>query len=422
MTTTLNPFRPLLDSIENRTATVGVIGLGYVGLPLVLLFSESGFRVIGFDVDEKKTEALARGESYIRHIGPERVAAAFSSGRREATDDYDRLAECDAILICVPTPLGAHREPDLSYVRMTAEAIAQASAQGQLVVLESTTYPGTTREELLHALQRARGCECGTDFFLAFSPEREDPGNEKFNTKNIPKVVGGIDEPSLRAAVALYSAAIDHIVPVSQHRSRGVVEAAREHLPRREHRPRQRAEGRLRPHGHQRLGSHRRGQHEAVRVHAVLSRARPRRALHPARPVLSDLEGRRARDVGALHRAGRRDQHRHAALRHRSDGRGDQRAGEERARRESARPRAVVQAEHRRRPRVAVVRADRAAARARRRGVVLRSVHPGREARAQVRPRPGLGAVHGRGVRQVRRRAALDAARSVQGRRALSRT
>jgi UDP-N-acetyl-D-glucosamine dehydrogenase len=214
MTTNPEPVQPLLDSITNRTATVGVIGLGYVGLPLVLLFSESGFRVVGFDVDRKKTEALGRGESYIRHIGPERVAAAFGGGKAQATDDYDRLAECDAILICVPTPLGAHREPDLSFVRMTAEAVAKRLRKGQLVVLESTTYPGTTREELLSRF-KARAMECGTDFFLAFSPEREDPGNEKFHTKNIPKVVGGIDEPSLRAAVALYSAAIDRIVPVS---------------------------------------------------------------------------------------------------------------------------------------------------------------------------------------------------------------
>ncbi|HEV7237679.1 MAG TPA: nucleotide sugar dehydrogenase [Thermoanaerobaculia bacterium] len=206
--------RSFIDAIETRNATVGVIGLGYVGLPLVLLFSESGFRVIGFDLDEKKTSALARGESHIRHIGPQRVAAVFNSGRAEATTDYDRLAECDAILICVPTPLGAHREPDLSYVRQTAEAIAQRLRKGQLIVLESTTYPGTTREELLSRFT-ARGLTCGTDFFLAFSPEREDPGNERFNTKNIPKVVGGIDAPSLRAAVALYEAAIDHIVPVS---------------------------------------------------------------------------------------------------------------------------------------------------------------------------------------------------------------
>jgi UDP-N-acetyl-D-glucosamine dehydrogenase len=203
----------LLNSIQNRTATVGVIGLGYVGLPLVLLFSESGFRIIGFDVDDKKIDALHRGESYIRHIGPERVAAAFSAGRAEATADYDRLSECDAIVICVPTPLGHHREPDLKYVRMTAEAIAKRLRKGQLVILESTTYPGTTREELLTRFT-ARGMTCGSDFFLAFSPEREDPGNEKYHTKNIPKVVGGIDDASLQAAVALYSAAIDTIVPV----------------------------------------------------------------------------------------------------------------------------------------------------------------------------------------------------------------
>src|SRR5688572_31210392 len=166
MTTQPEPVHPLLDSIHDHTATVGVIGLGYVGLPLVLLFSESGYRVIGFDVDRKKTEALARGESYIRHIGPQRVASAFGSGRAEATDDYDRLAECDAILICVPTPLGAHREPDLSYVHMTAEAVAKRLRKGQLIVLESTTYPGTTREELLsrfHArTTEARAMTCGT--------------------------------------------------------------------------------------------------------------------------------------------------------------------------------------------------------------------------------------------------------------------
>jgi UDP-N-acetyl-D-glucosamine dehydrogenase len=208
------PVDELIRKIEDRTATVGVIGLGYVGLPLVLLFSESGFRVIGFDVDTAKTEALARGESYIRHIGPERVATVFRSGRAEATANYDRLAECDAILICVPTPLGSHREPDLKYVRMTAEVIAERLRPGQLIVLESTTYPGTTREELLTRFTD-RGFACGSDFLLAFSPEREDPGNERFHTKNIPKVVGGIDEPSLRAASALYGAAIDHIVPVT---------------------------------------------------------------------------------------------------------------------------------------------------------------------------------------------------------------
>jgi UDP-N-acetyl-D-glucosamine dehydrogenase len=216
MTTTIAPEtnEMLIESIRNRTARVGVIGLGYVGLPLVLLLEETGFAVLGFDVDTKKTEMLNRGESYIRHIGGERIFKAFAREDVVATADFDRLAECDAIIICVPTPLGAHREPDLRYIRMTAEQIALRLRPGQLVVLESTTYPGTTREELLPRLE-GPGLVCGQDFFLGFSPEREDPGNERFNTRNIPKVVGGIDTPSLRAMMELYGAIVDHVVPVS---------------------------------------------------------------------------------------------------------------------------------------------------------------------------------------------------------------
>ncbi len=208
----------LLDSflkrVETREAVVGVVGLGYVGLPLVLLYEEAGFSVVGFDVDAEKAERLTAGDSYIRHIGPERVRKAFVGGKARAVSDFSGMAECDAIIICVPTPLGAHREPDLKYIRITAETIAKHLHRGQLVVLESTTYPGTTREELLTRFEAA-GLRCGTDFFLAFSPEREDPGNEKFNTRNIPKVVGGVDPPSLRAAAALYGAAIDQVYPVS---------------------------------------------------------------------------------------------------------------------------------------------------------------------------------------------------------------
>ena len=213
----------LAAKIAGKQARVGVIGLGYVGLPLALLFEERGFRVTGFDVDPRKPEALARGESYIRHIGKERVAQAFKGGRIEATTAFDRLAECDAVLVCVPTPLGRHREPDLSYVRKTADEIAKRLRPGQLVVLESTTYPGTTREELLPRFE-ARGLACGKDFFLAFSPEREDPGNRSFNTQTIPKVVGGMDAASLDVAVALYGAAIQTVVPVS---SPEVAEAAK---------------------------------------------------------------------------------------------------------------------------------------------------------------------------------------------------
>jgi UDP-N-acetyl-D-glucosamine dehydrogenase len=204
----------LLEKISSRTAVVGVIGLGYVGLPLALLFEESGFPVIGFDIDPKKPEALNRGESYIKHIGPHRVADAFARGRIQATSDFDRLSECDAILVCVPTPLGKHRDPDLSYIRNTADEIARRLRPGQLVVLESTTYPGTTREELKPRFD-ARGLTAGEGYFLAFSPEREDPGNPKYHTKNIPKIVGGLDAPSQEAACALYGAAVDSVVPVS---------------------------------------------------------------------------------------------------------------------------------------------------------------------------------------------------------------
>ncbi|HEX7153255.1 MAG TPA: nucleotide sugar dehydrogenase [Thermoanaerobaculia bacterium] len=204
----------LLAKIERREARVGVIGLGYVGLPLVLLFAEAGFPVLGFDVDESKADALNRGDSYIRHIGADRVRHAFVGGTANATADFTRLGECDAILICVPTPLGDHREPDLKYIRITGETIARHLRPGQLIVLESTTYPGTTREELLTRFS-AKGFECGREFFLAFSPEREDPGNARFNTKNIPKVVGGIDPASQQVAVKLYGSIIDQIVPVS---------------------------------------------------------------------------------------------------------------------------------------------------------------------------------------------------------------
>jgi len=218
-----DPRHTLLSKIADRSARIGVIGLGYVGLPLVLLFEESGFPVTGFDVDPAKPEALHRGESYIRHIGRERVAKAFSRGRIIATTDFERLAECDAIIVCVPTPLGRHREPDLSFIRVTADEVARRLRPGQLVVLESTTYPGTTREELLPRFE-ARGLECGKGFFLAFSPEREDPGNKSFHTQNIPKVVGGMDPASLELATALYGAAIAQVVPVS---SPEVAEAAK---------------------------------------------------------------------------------------------------------------------------------------------------------------------------------------------------
>lgn len=221
--TELSSRQALLDKVVSRDATVGVIGLGYVGLPLVLLFAEGGFSVIGFDVDSDKTDALARGQSYISHITSERIAGVFKSERVRATTNFGCLAECDAILICVPTPLGKHREPDLRYVRVTAEQIAATIRPGQLVILESTTYPGTTREEVLPRLA-ANGMICGSDFFLAFSPEREDPGNRSHHAGNTPKLVGGVDEAGCEVAVALYSAVVEQVISVS---SAEVAEAAK---------------------------------------------------------------------------------------------------------------------------------------------------------------------------------------------------
>jgi UDP-N-acetyl-D-glucosamine dehydrogenase len=205
------------ERIASRSAVVGVIGQGYVGLPLALVFCEAGFRVVGFDLDPSKVEALTRGESYIKHIGPERVAKAVQSGRYRATTDFDGLAGCDAIMICVPTPLGRHREPDNSYIHRTAEQIATRLRRGQLIVLESTTYPGTTDSEVKPLLEKS-GLRCGEDFLLAFSPEREDPGRKDFDTRTIPKVVGGVDPRSTEVAAALYGAALAKVVPVSSAR------------------------------------------------------------------------------------------------------------------------------------------------------------------------------------------------------------
>jgi UDP-N-acetyl-D-glucosamine dehydrogenase len=213
----------LLARIRDRSAHVGVIGQGYVGLPLALVFVEAGFRATGFDVDAAKIAALMRSESYIKHIGAERLSKAVASGRFVATTDFDGLGQCDALFICVPTPLGRHREPDNSFIHSTAREIAKRLRPGQLIVLESTTYPGTTDGEVLPILAES-GLRCPEDYLLAFSPEREDPGNERFSTKGIPKIVGGLNPPSLEAAVALYGAAVDRVVPVSTTR---VAEAAK---------------------------------------------------------------------------------------------------------------------------------------------------------------------------------------------------
>jgi UDP-N-acetyl-D-glucosamine dehydrogenase len=204
----------LLKRIEDRKAVIGIIGMGYVGLPLAQTFCAAGFRLVGFDIDAAKVKALTAGRSYIKHIPSSGIRRMRQGDRFAATTDFARLRKVDAILICVPTPLTRQREPDLSYVTGTGEAIAPNLRRGQLVVLESTTYPGTTREDLIPILETS-GLAAGKDFLVAFSPEREDPGNPHFTTHQIPKVVGGLDKASLRAAAALYGAAVDRVVPVS---------------------------------------------------------------------------------------------------------------------------------------------------------------------------------------------------------------
>ena len=214
MMTLMDKAAQLRQAIDDKSARVGIVGLGYVGLPLVRTFAEAGFRCLGFDVDAIKVERLQRGESYIGHIPGAWIAESIAADRFEPAADMRRLAEADAILICVPTPLADNRDPDLTYVEATARQITAVLRPGQLIVLESTTYPGTTRDVVAPILNES-GLQLGRDYFLAYSPEREDPGNANYSTSRIPKVVGGIDAASRDLAVALYSQAVVEVVPVS---------------------------------------------------------------------------------------------------------------------------------------------------------------------------------------------------------------
>lgn len=207
----------LMELLKTRKAKVGVVGLGYVGLPLALAFNEAGFPVTGFDVDPVKVRDLEEGKSYLRHIPKERIATARGTERFDATSDFTRLGACDAVVIAVPTPLTPMREPDMTYVTKSAEAVAKTLRPGQLIVLESTTWPGTT-EEVVRPLLEASGLEAGVDFHLAFSPEREDPGNTGFETRTIPKLVGGVTPECLEHAATLYEGAIERVVRVSDTR------------------------------------------------------------------------------------------------------------------------------------------------------------------------------------------------------------
>ena len=238
----MNYKEQLLKKISSHSAKIGIIGLGYVGLPLGLTFTRKGFTVIGFDVDETKIPLLNAGKSYIKHIKAEDIAEAVNSKRFEATSDFSRLPEVDAIIICVPTPLNEHREPDISFIENSGKVVAKYIREGQLVVLESSTYPGTTEEVLLPLFEGTPSPDChfderreeksivpqekvgeglkvGKDFFLAFSPEREDPNNGYFNTATIPKVVGGVTADCLEVACAVYDQVIVKTVPVSSARA-----------------------------------------------------------------------------------------------------------------------------------------------------------------------------------------------------------
>ena len=207
----------LLRKIAEKKCVVGIVGMGYVGLPLMLRFAEVGYRVLGFDIDRTKVDALNSGRSYIEHIGADRIASA-RAGSFEATTDFSRAGEADALILCVPTPLNKYREPDVSFIVDTTESLVPYLRKGHLVSLESTTYPGTTDEELRPRIE-ARGLILGEDAFLVFSPEREDPGNPEFTTRTIPKVCGGITPSCLEVGVALYGAVIDKVVPVSSTRT-----------------------------------------------------------------------------------------------------------------------------------------------------------------------------------------------------------
>ncbi|MFH1134931.1 MAG: nucleotide sugar dehydrogenase [Pseudomonadota bacterium] len=206
--------KELIEKIRRKEALIGIVGLGYVGLPLGLVFAEAGFKVLGFDIDREKTDALNHGRSYIAHIPAERIAREVQAGRFEADAGFNRANEPDALIICVPTPLDQHHQPDLSFVTGTMDSLAPHLRAGQVLSLESTTYPGTTEEELAPRIEK-QGFVIGRDFFLVYSPEREDPGNPVYGAKSIPKVCGGMTPACLRVGLALYEAALDRVVPVS---------------------------------------------------------------------------------------------------------------------------------------------------------------------------------------------------------------
>ena len=208
-------FQELIDKIDQKEFVVGIVGLGYVGLPLMWTFHNAGMPVLGYDIDKEKVDCINEGRPYIKHLGKEMMEKLAQSNRCDATCDFSRLPEADAIMMCVPTPLDHYREPDMQYVEKTSLTVGEHLRKGQLVILESTTYPGTTVDLIIPILESQSDLKAGEDFYVAYSPEREDPGNPEFNTAKIPKVVGGHSREGLELACKLYDTAIVQTVPVS---------------------------------------------------------------------------------------------------------------------------------------------------------------------------------------------------------------
>ena len=342
----------LKNRLVGRQAEIATLGLGYVGLPLSVEFATGGLHVTGFDLSAEKVAAVNRGESYIKDVASARVKALVDRGRLRASRDFDGLARADALIICVPTPLGKTKDPDLSMVVDAARAIAARLRPGQLVVLESTTYPGTT-EELILPILSGKGLTVGESFFLAFSPERVDPGNARYNTRNTPKIIGGVTPACTDVARTLYRQAIETVIPVSSTRTAEMVKLL-------ENTFRSVNIGLV---NEVALMCDRLG----VDVWEVIDAAAtkpfgfmpfypgpgPGRPLHPDRPALPVLEAEDPQLPRALHRAGGRDQLRDAGVRVRGGGGRAQRPREERQGIPPARPRRGLQARRRRRARVA---------------------------------------------------------------------
>ena len=299
------------EAIATRTAKIGIIGLGYAGLPLAVGFADSGFDVLGIDLDPDRVGSVNACRSYLTDMSDDDLSGL--EHRVSAATNYDRVSEASAFIICVPTPLSKTRTPDLSYVVAAVEAVAARLVPGQLVVLQSTTVPGTTDELLVSALERATGGTVGRDFFVGYAPERVDPANRAgWTLHTTPKLVSGVTPECARRTALLFEQVCETVIPCALAAGGRAGEALREHVPAGEHRPRQRARADVPAARRVGLGGHRRRGDQALRVPAPLPRPRPRRRLHPGRAPLPVLPAARVRLPDAHDRRRPRDQHRDA--------------------------------------------------------------------------------------------------------------